>query len=122
MSIKLNLNTRDLEFDTEKHVVIANKTEDIQQRLTLKVELMKGEWYLDKEEGIDWKEIFSLSGIEQENMAKQEIKKILENDKAVVEIKELNAKQDINTNNLSINFTVLCTDEKEYTIELLKTM
>lgn len=122
MSIKLNLNTRDLEFDTEKHIVIANKTEDMQQRLTLKVELMKGEWYLDKEEGIDWKEIFSLSGIEQENMAKQEIKKILENDKAVVEIKELKAKQDINTNNLYINFTVLCDDENEYTIELLKTM
>lgn len=50
MAIKLNLQTRDLEFNRDKHVIIANKTEDIQQRLTLKVELMKSEWYLDKEE------------------------------------------------------------------------
>lgn len=66
MAIKLNLQTRDLEFNRDKHVIIANKTEDIQQRLTLKVELMKSEWYLDKEEGIDWREIFSLTGEEQE--------------------------------------------------------
>ena len=120
MAIKLNLQTRDLEFNRDKHVIIANKTEDIQERLTLKVELMKSEWYLDKEEGIDWREIFSLTGEEQEKKAKQEVKRILENDKAVISIKEIITKQDIITNTLRINFTVLCTDEKEYTIELFK--
>lgn len=120
MALKLNLSTRDLEFDIDKHIVIADKTEDIKQRLTLKIELMRGEWYLDKKEGIDWREIFSLSGTEQENKAKQEIKRVLENDKAVVQINELVAKQDIIKNNLSINFTVLCTDGNEYTIKLLK--
>lgn len=120
MAFKLNLQTRDLEFNRNKHVVISNKNEDIQQRLTLKIELMKFEWYLNREEGIDWKEIFSLTGEEQEKKAKQEVKRILENDKAVVSIKEIIAKQDIITNALRINFTVLCTDKKEYTIELFK--
>lgn len=120
MALKLNLSTRDLEFDIDKHIVIADKTEDIKQRLTLKIELMRGEWYLDKRKGIDWREIFSLSGTEQENKAKQEIKRVLENDKAVVQINELVTKQDIIKNNLSINFTVLCTDGNEYTIKLLK--
>lgn len=120
MALKLNLNTRDLEFDNSMHLKIANKTEDVQQRLILKTELMKGEWFLDKNEGIPWKEIFSETGEDQIRMAKTAIRNMLNNDKGVVEIKELNVWQDLKTNILNINFKVIATDENEYTIEVSK--
>lgn len=120
MAIELDLKNRDIALDDKKHFAIADKTKDIKQRLILKIELMKGEWYLNKDEGIPWLEIFSLTGSEQEQMAKNEIKKVLIKDKAVVEIKKLTAKQNIKTNVLEINFIVLCTDGNEYTIEIRK--
>lgn len=120
MALKLNLNTRDLEFDNSMHLKIANKTEDVQQRLLLKTELMKGEWYLDKNEGIPWKEIFSETGEDQIKMAKTAIRDMLNNDKGVNEIKELNVYQDLTKNSLNINFKVIATDENEYTIEVSK--
>lgn len=120
MALKLNLNTRDLEFDNSMHLKIANKTEDVQQRLILKTELMKGEWYLDKNEGIPWKEIFSETGEDQIKMAKTAIRDMLNNDKGVNEIKELNVYQDLTKNSLNINFKVIATDENEYTIEVSK--
>lgn len=120
MAIELNLKNRDIALDDKKHFAIADKTKDIKQRLILKIELMKGEWYLNKDEGIPWLEIFSLTGSEQEQMAKNEIKKVLIKDKAVVEIKKLTAKQNIKTNVLEINFMVLCTDGNEHTIEIRK--
>lgn len=120
MALKLNLNTRDLEFDNSMHLKIANKTEDVQQRLILKTELMKGEWFLDKNEGIPWKEIFSETGEDQIKMAKTTIRDMLNNDKGVSEIKELNVYQDLTKNSLNINFKVIATDENEYTIEVSK--
>lgn len=120
MALKLNLNTRDLEFDNSTHLKIANKTEDVQQRLILKTELMKGEWFLDKNEGIPWKEIFSETGEDQIKMAKTAIRDMLNNDKGVSEIKELNVYQDLTKNSLNINFKVIATDENEYTIEVSK--
>lgn len=120
MALKLNLNTRDLEFDNSMHLKIANKTEDVQQRLILKTELMKGEWFLDKNEGIPWKEIFSETGEDQIKMAKTAIRDMLNNDKGVIEIKELNIYQDLTKNSLNINFKVIATDENEYTIEVSK--
>lgn len=120
MALKLNLNTRDLEFDNSMHLKIANKTEDVQQRLILKTELMKGEWFLDKNEGIPWKEIFSKTGEDQVKMARTTIRNMLNNDKGVVEIKELNVWQDLKTNILNINFKVIATDSNEYTIEVSK--
>lgn len=120
MALKLNLNTRDLEFDNSMHLKIANKTEDVQQRLILKTELMKGEWYLDKNEGIPWKEIFSETGEDQVKMAKTAIRDMLNNDKGVSEIKELNVYQDLTKNSLNINFKVIATDSNEYTIEVSK--
>ncbi len=120
MALKLNLNTRDLEFDNSMHLKIANKTEDVQQRLILKTELMKGEWFLDKNEGIPWKEIFSETGEDQVKMAKTAIRDMLNNDKGVIEIKELNVYQDLTKNSLNINFKVIATDENEYTIEVSK--
>lgn len=120
MAFKLNLNTRDLDINKDKHVVIANKDEDIAQRITLKIEMMKGEWFLDENEGIPWLDIFSLTGEEQEQRAKLEVRKVLSNDKAVVEIKKLEVKQDPKTAILEINFTVLCTNSKEYTIIIKK--
>lgn len=120
MAIKFNLNTRDLEFDSDKHFVIADKTQDIKQRLTLKIELMRGEWYLDENEGIPWLEIFSLTGEEQEKKALNEIRNVLLNDKAVKEIKSLTVEQDNTKSQLVIIFTVLCSDENEYTIEIIK--
>lgn len=120
MALKLNLNTRDLEFDNSMHLKIANKTEDVQQRLILKTELMKGEWFLDKNEGIPWKEIFSETGEDQIKMAKTAIRDMLDNDKGVSEIKELNVYQDLTKNSLNINFKVIATDENEYTIEVSK--
>lgn len=120
MAIKFNLNTRDLEFDSDKHFAIADKTQDIKQRLILKIELMRGEWYLDENEGIPWLEIFSLTGEEQERKALNEIRNALLNDKAVKEIKSLTVEQDNTKSQLVINFTVLCTDENEYTIEIIK--
>ena len=120
MALKLNLNTRDLEFDNSMHLKIANKTEDVQQRLILKTELMKGEWVLDKNEGIPWKEIFSETGEDQIRMAKTAIRDMLNNDKGVIEIKELNIYQDLTKNSLNINFKVIATDENEYTIEVSK--
>lgn len=120
MALKLNLNTRDLEFDNSMHLKIANKTEDVQQRLILKTELMKGEWFLDKNEGIPWKEIFSETGEDQVKMARTAIRNMLNNDKGVVEIKELNVYQDLTKNSLNINFKVIATDENEYTIEVSK--
>ena len=120
MAIKFNLNTRDLEFDSNKHFAIADKTQDIKQRLTLKIELMRGEWYLDENEGIPWLEIFSLTGEEQERKALNEIRNILLKDKAVKKIKKLTVKQDNTKSQLVINFTILCTDENEYTIEIIK--
>lgn len=120
MAIKLSLNTRDLEFDSNKHFAIADKTQDIKQRLTLKIELMRGEWYLDENEGIPWLEIFSLTGEEQERKALNEIRNVLLNDKAVKEIKSLTVEQDNTKSQLVIIFTVLCTDENEYTIEIIK--
>lgn len=120
MALKLNLNTRDLEFDNSMHLKTANKTEDVQQRLILKTELMKGEWFLDKNEGIPWKEIFSETGEDQIKMAKTAIRDMLNNDKGVNEIKELNVYQDLTKNSLNINFKVIATDENEYTIEVSK--
>lgn len=120
MALKLNLNTRDLEFDNSMHLKIANKTEDVQQRLILKTELMKGEWFLDKNEGIPWKEIFSETGEDQIRMAKTAIRDMLNNDKGVIEIKELNVYQDLTKNSLNINFKVIATDNNEYTIEVSK--
>ena len=120
MALKLNLNTRDLEFDNSMHLKIANKTEDVQQRLILKTELMKGEWFLDKNKGIPWKEIFSETGEDQIKMAKTAIRDMLNNDKGVNEIKELNVYQDLTKNSLNINFKVIATDENEYTIEVSK--
>lgn len=120
MAFKLDLNTRDLAIDNNKHVAIADKSDDIRQRLILKLELMKGEWFLDENEGIAWLEIFSLTGEEQEQRAKLEVRKVLNNDKAVVEIKRLEVKQDPQTAILTIDFTVLCTDENEYTIIIEK--
>lgn len=120
MALKLNLNTRDLEFNNSMHLKIANKTEDVQQRLILKTELMKGEWFLDKNEGIPWKEIFSETGEDQIRMAKTAIRDMLNNDKGVIEIKELNVYQDLTKNSLNINFKVIATDENEYTIEVSK--
>lgn len=120
MALKLNLNTRDLEFDNSMHLKIVNKTEDVQQRLILKTELMKGEWFLDKNEGIPWKEIFSETGEDQIRMAKTAIRDMLNNDKGVIEIKELNIYQDLTKNSLNINFKVIATDENEYTIEVSK--
>jgi hypothetical protein len=120
MALKLNLNTRDLEFGNSMHLKIANKTEDVQQRLILKTELMKGEWFLDKNEGIPWKEIFSETGEDQVKMAKTAIRDMLNNDKGVSEIKELNVYQDLTKNSLNINFKVIATDENEYTIEVSK--
>ncbi len=120
MALKLNLNTRDLEFDNSMHLKIANKTEDVQQRLILKTELMKGEWFLDENEGIPWKEIFSETGEDQIKMAKTAIRDMLNNDKGVNEIKELNVYQDLTKNSLNINFKVIATDENEYTIEVSK--
>nr|DAV28509.1 MAG TPA: Protein of unknown function (DUF2634) [Caudoviricetes sp.] len=120
MAIKFNLNTRDLEFDSNKHFAIADKTQDIKQRLILKIELMRGEWYLDENEGIPWLEIFSLTGEEQEKKALNEIRNVLLNDKAVKEIKSLTVEQDNTKSQLVIIFTVLCTDENEYTIEIIK--
>ena len=120
MAIKFNLNTRDLEFDSNKHFAIADKTQDIKQRLILKIELMRGEWYLDENEGIPWLEIFSLTGEEQEKKALNEIRNVLLNDKAVKEIKSLTVDQDNTKSQLVISFTVLCTDKNEYTIEIIK--
>lgn len=122
MALKLNLNTniRDLEFDNSMHLKIADKTEDVQQRLILKTELIKGEWYLDKNEGIPWKEIFSETGEDQVKMTRTVIRNMLNNDKGVVEIKELNVWQDLKTNILNINFKVMATDSNEYTIEVSK--
>jgi|GEM_PF-2905870 len=120
MAFKLNLNTRNLEIDSDKHIVIADKTHDIRQRITLKIEMMRGEWFLDENEGIPWLEIFSLTGEEQEQRAKSEVRKVLNNDKAVVEIKRLEVKQDPKTAVLAINFTILCTDKNEYTIIIKK--
>lgn len=120
MAFKLDLNTRDLAIDNNKHVAIADKSHDIRQRLILKLELMKGEWFLDENEGIPWLEIFSLTGEEQEQRAKLEVRKVLNNDKAIVEIRKLEVKQDPQTAVLTIDFTVLCTDEKEYTIIIEK--
>lgn len=120
MAFKLNLNTRDLETDSNKHIAIADKTHDIRQRIVLKIEMMKGEWFLDENEGIPWLEIFSLTGEEQVQKAKTEVRKVLNDDKAVVEIRKLEVKQDPKTATLTIDFTILCTDEKEYTIIIKK--
>lgn len=120
MAVKLNLNTRDLEFDKTKHFIIADKIQDIKQRLILKIELMRGEWYIDENEGIPWLEIFSLTGEEQERKALNEIRNVLLKDKAVKEIKNITVYQDNIKSQLIINFTVLCTDENEYTIEIIK--
>lgn len=120
MAFKLNLNTRDLDIDNDKHIAIADKTHDIRQRIVLKIEMMRGEWFLDENEGIPWLEIFSLTGEEQVQRAKIEVRKVLNNDKAVVEIKKLEVKQDPKTAVLTIDFTILCTDKKEYTIIIKK--
>lgn len=120
LKLNLNINIRDLEFNNSMHLKIADKTEDVQQRLILKTELIKGEWYLDKNEGIPWKEIFSETGEDQVKMARTAIRNMLNNDKGVVEIKELNVWQDLKTNILNINFKVMATDSNEYTIEVSK--
>ena len=122
MSFKLNLQTRDLEFDKNNNFAIADKSQDLQQRIVLKLELDRGEWFLN-DTGIPWSGIdgiMSTTGEEQINLARYWITKTLKYDKAVVEIQELDIYKDNVKNELIINFTVLCTDENEYTMTVRK--
>lgn len=120
MAFKIDLNKKDLKIDNNKHVEIADKDSDIEQRLTLKLDLMKGEWFLDTDLGVDYKAIFSLTGEEQLEFAKEEVRKSIETDKSVVEIKSIEARRNHLTETLELDLKVLCTDENEYTIKVRK--
>ena len=122
MSLYLNLNTRDLEFDENMNFKIANKSQDLQQRILLKLELDRGEWFLN-DTGIPWSGIdgiMSLTGEDQINLARYWVTKTLKNDKAVLEILSLDVYRDDTKAELVINFTVYCTDENEYTMVIRK--
>lgn len=121
MAFLLDVATRDLLFNNNKHFQICNKEEDIRQRILLKLELNKGEWFLN-DTGVPWAYgldgIMDQSGEECINLAKLEISKVLREDEAVLEVRELNVS--ITSQSLIINFTVYCTDENEYTITITK--
>lgn len=118
MAFKYSETTQDITFDNSKHVVLASKLEDVKQRLFLKLDLVRGEWFLNKSEGFPWLEIFSLTGEEQLSKTKEEVKKVLLADKAVKEIEKLEVKRE--NDNLVINFSILTTTDNEYTMEIIR--
>ena len=122
MALFLNLDTRDIEFDKNMALKIADKSQDLQQRIVLKLELDRNEWFLN-DTGIPWSGIdgiMSLTGEEQINLARYWATKTLKNDKAVVELKALDVYRNDTKAELIINFTVLCTDGNEYTMLVRK--
>lgn len=122
MALYLNLNTRDIEFDKNMNLKIADKSQDLQQRIVLKLELDREEWFLN-DTGIPWSGIdgiMSLTGEEQINLARYWVTKTLKNDKAVLEILSLDVYRNNTKAELLINFTVYCTDGNEYTMVVRK--
>ena len=116
----LNLNTRDLELDNNKNLLVSTKIQEVQQRLTLKIELDVGEWFLN-DSGVPWSGIdgiMSKTGEEQVNLAKYWINEVLINDKAVESIEYLNVHQNLGI--LFIEFKVICTDKNEILIKINK--
>lgn len=118
MAFKYLGDNQDIIFDNTKHIILATKDEDVKQRLFLKLDLVKGEWFLDKSKGFPWLEIFTLTGNEQLTKTKEEVKKVLLSDKAVKEIKKLEVKR-IN-DKLNISFTILATTDNEYSMEIIR--
>lgn len=118
MAFKYSQTTQDIIFDNSKHVVLANKVEDVKQRIFLKLDLIRGEWFLDRQEGFPWLEIFSLTGEEQLSKTKEEVKKVLLADKAVKEIKTIEVRRE--NDNLIINFSILTTTDNEHTMEIVR--
>lgn len=119
MAFKYSDKNQDILFNNSKHVILADKTEDVKQRIFLKLDLIKGEWFLDRQEGFPWLEIFSLTGEEQLKKVKEEVKKVLLNDKAVKEIIELNVRRE-NNEKLIVNFSVKTTIDNEFSMEIIK--
>ena len=119
MAFKYSDKNQDILFNNSKHVILADKTDDVKQRIFLKLDLIKGEWFLDRQEGFSWLEIFSLTGEEQLKKVKEEVKKVLLNDKAVKEIIELNVRRE-NNEKLIVNFSVKTTIDNEFSMEIIK--
>lgn len=119
MAFKYSDKNQDILFNNSKHVILADKTEDVKQRIFLKLDLIKGEWFLDRQEGFPWLGIFSLTGEEQLKKVKEEVKKVLLNDKAVKEIIELNVRRE-NNEKLIVNFSVKTTIDNEFSMEIIK--
>lgn len=121
MALLLDLEKRDLLFNKNKNFQICDKQTDITQRILLKLELNKGEWFLN-DTGVPWHDnydgIVDKSGEEAINLARMEVTKVLTEDKSVISIKSMSVV--ISGERIVVNFTVCCTDKNEYTITISK--
>ncbi|MGL4645953.1 MAG: hypothetical protein ACRDAG_01070 [Cetobacterium somerae] len=121
MALLLDLEKRDLLFNKNKNFQICDKQTDITQRILLKLELNKREWFLN-DTGVPWHDnydgIVDKSGEEAINLARIEVTKVLTEDKSVISIKSMSVV--ISGERIVVNFTVYCTDKNEYTITISK--
>lgn len=114
--IKFSGKTSDVAINEKKSFVLNSYEEDIAQRINFKINLDKGDWFLDKNMGIPWtSKIFKVKNKkEQEQLIKTYLKKEIEADKDFKEWIKLNINIDEIKRSLSIDWEIIAKNGISY--------
>lgn len=112
--IKFNIMTSDVVINNNGNLEINSYEEKVAQRILFKISLDKGDWFRNKEIGIPWtSEIFKIKNQkDQEERIKFYLKKELQNDEDIEELKEITILGDIKNRKFNLNFSVQCKNGK----------
>lgn len=112
--IKFNIMTSDVVINNNGNLEINSYEEKVAQRILFKISLDKGDWFRNKEIGIPWtSEIFKINNQkDQEERIKFYLKKELQNDEDIEELKEITILSDIKNRKFNLNFSVQCKNGK----------
>lgn len=112
--IKFNIMTSDVIINNNGNLEINSYEEKVAQRILFKISLDKGDWFRNKEIGIPWtSEIFKIKNQkDQEERIKFYLKKELQNDEDIEELKEITILSDIKNRKFNLNFSVQCRNGK----------
>lgn len=112
--IKFNIMTSDVVINNNGNLEINSYEEKVAQRILFKISLDKGDWFRNKEIGIPWtSEIFKIKNQkDQEERIKFYLKKELQNDEDIEELKEITILSDIKNRKFNLNFSVQCRNGK----------
>ena len=109
MDLLLNPLTGDLVFDNTGCPVTAASTNDLAQRLTIKLKTNKGEWFLDSSVGVPWigdNNTFILGYTHNKQFADMELQRQILEEPDVDEITEWKSEVDRSTRTYSLSFIV----------------